>query len=370
MLVFIFTRYQNNICYPSNFSTGSLSKSQPLICYRGEYVTVTVRIMNSSGDPLTGVITYFDDLTNNLSIGGEYTNSSGYAVLNWGIAQNCPLGLTTIKASCPSRPDAIPVYTDLLIKARTTFVNLTYQMSAYSGEYLVVEADLKDNIYNSISNQQVQLCDYQNNNLTESTTDAFGHCKLSWMIPPGTAIGQLSFYLEFGGTQLYGSTESEFNVSIISPSIEIVSIALNATRVEPNTPILVNIELNYSDPLVLVFINDSFPLENAAGNNWTGTINAPLISGKYALNVLVFYNGTQCINDSSTYYTVEKETSGFSALTLLPFLSEGDSLTSKIAILTPVSALSIISAVMAWKKRNRQPSFSRDYTVDAGSNSS
>jgi hypothetical protein len=346
------------------------------IAYRGEYTTLTARMLNSSGYPIVNETVYFDDLTHNLSIGEGYTNSSGYAFLNWGITPQHPLGVIIIRASCPNVSDEIPVYIELLIKARTFFENLTYTNSLYAGECLVVEVDLVDNNNVSISNKQVYLCDYQSVNLNESTTDTFGHCKLFWKVPLSTAPREYIFKVKFEGDQLYGSTEREFSVKInsppiIFPSIKIVSINLNTTRVKPNTPILVSVELNYSDPFTLVLVNNDCLLANLEGNIWRGTIKTPSEPGKYVINVFVFYNGTQLINDSSTYYTVEEEILDFSAVTFLPFLNiRENSLISKIIILSPLCALSIISAVIVWKKKSRQPSFSKDYTLETDLNSS
>nr|MDO8079121.1 hypothetical protein [Candidatus Freyarchaeota archaeon] len=350
-----------------------MSKDEnPQVCYRGEDTIITVRMLNSS-DPIIGEQTFFYDQSNDMLIGIELTNSSGYAVLDWGIPHDYPLGLTTIRAICPNRPDAIPVYTDLFVKAKTVFENLTYPTSVYTGEYLVVEVDLLDNSNNTISNQQVHLYDYQNTNLTQSTTDTFGHCVLSCEIPTDMVPGLYSFKVKFEDAQLYNSTEREFNVTVLSQALEIVSITLNSTRVKPNTPILVNVEINRYDALISVKINDSL-LEKTEGNSWEGTINSPSMPGKYLLNVIVYYNGTQRINDSSTYYIVEGEALDFSAGTLffivdlLLFSIENDSLTNEIILLSPVSALAIISAAIAWKKKKRQPSFSRDYTLEGSSN--
>lgn len=368
VLVFLFLLYQHNIFYASSFQTGSLSESKDIqIGYRGGYLMITVRMVNSSGAPIINEEVDFLDLMHNVSIGGVYTNFSGYAVLNWGIPRNYSLGIVTIQATCPNRSDAIPVLTDLLIKANTTFGNLSYPVSVYQGGYLMVEANLWDNNNISISDQRVLLYDYQNNSLNESITDSLGYCKLFWGIPPSTAPGQYRFKLKFEGTELYCLTESEFNVTIISRSFEILSITLNATRVKTNTPILVNVELNYSDPFVSVLVND-FLLGKAEGNAWSGIINASSIPGKYPLNVIVFYNGTLRINASSTYYIVEGDALDLSAVAFLPFLSEDDSLSSEIAFFAPLSVLSIVSAVIVWRKKKRQPSFSKDYTLNIGSN--
>jgi hypothetical protein len=367
--------YQHSICYTPNFLTGSVwSKDEnPQICYRGEDTVITVRMLNSSG-PIVGESTYFYDQLSELLIAIKITNSSGYAVLEWAIPPDYPLGETTIIAKCRNRPDAIPVYTDILVKARTVFENLTHPTSVYTRDKLVVEVNLRDNNNSTIPNQQVQLYNYQNVSLNESTTDMFGHCILSWEIPLDMAPGLYSFKIKFEGTPIYGSTESEFNVTILSLPLEIVSIALNSTRVKPNTPILVNVEINYDDPLVSVKINDYF-LEKAEGNTWKGTINSPSIPGKYSLNVIVYYNGTQRINDSSTYYIVEEEALDLSAATFLLFSlgslfsTKNDSHTLAITILSPISAIAIISATMAWKKKKQQPRFSRDYTLESGSSS-
>ncbi|MGQ9722483.1 MAG: hypothetical protein ACUVXA_14315 [Candidatus Jordarchaeum sp.] len=206
-----------NICYFSNSLIDLSGKDEDFrICYRGEYTIITVRMQNST-DPIIGELTLFHDELNSLLIGGAYTNSSGYAVLNWSIRDDYNLGLTTIKATCPNRPDTVPVYTDLLIKAGTFFENLTYPPEAFPGEYLTVEADLRDNINNSISDQQVHLIDQQNISLTESPTDVQGHCILSWLIPYDFIPGLYSFRIVFEGNPIYASTKEEFNVTILPP---------------------------------------------------------------------------------------------------------------------------------------------------------
>ncbi|MEM2145735.1 MAG: hypothetical protein QW279_10260, partial [Candidatus Jordarchaeaceae archaeon] len=120
-------------------------------------------------------------------------------------------------------------------------------------------------------------------------------------------------------------------------------------------------------------VNNDCLLVNFEGNIWNGTINAPSEPGRYIINVFVFHNGTPLINDSSTYYIVEveEETMDFPAVILLPFLGNGENSFNRsisFAILPPLSALSIIFAVMGWK-RSRQPSFSKDYTLETGLNS-
>ncbi|MFB0561959.1 MAG: hypothetical protein ACETWM_12220, partial [Candidatus Lokiarchaeia archaeon] len=137
----------------------------------------------------------------------------------------------------------------------------------------------------------------------------------------------------------------------------------------PNMPILVSVEINYDDLLISVKIND-FPLEKTGGATWEGIINASSQTGKHVLSVIVSYNDVQCINDSSTYYVVEESVSDFPVGTLLLFFTYNEGfLTKGLTILIPVSAMAIISAIMIWKKRNRQPGFSRDYTLDVGSDS-
>ncbi|MEX2705250.1 MAG: hypothetical protein Q6352_008315, partial [Candidatus Freyrarchaeum guaymaensis] len=215
ILVLMFTLYhQNNFYCTPQFTTGFSSKDGNFqICYRGEYTIITVRMLNST-DPITGELTLFYDESNGLLIGGEFTNSSGYAVLNWSIPPDYNLGPTIIKATCPDRPDATPVYTDLLIKSKTTFENLTYPPSVHPKECLVIEADLRDNINRPLPNQSVYLYDYQNNSVNESTTDMLGHCTLSWMVPSNMVPGLCKFNIKFEGDQLYESTENEFNVTI------------------------------------------------------------------------------------------------------------------------------------------------------------
>lgn len=377
LVVFMSILCQHNNFYTVNFLMGSLGENKDVqIAYRGEYTILTARMLNSSGYPIINELVIFEDLTRNLSIGGNYTNASGYAVLNWSITAQHPLGIIIIRATCPNVSYEIPVDIELLIKARTVFDNLTYTSSLYAGQELVVEVDLLDNNNSSISNKQVYLCDYQNVNLNESITDTFGHCKLFWRVPISIAPGQYVFKVKFEGDQLYDSTEKEFNVTIASqptiPPIKIVSINLNSTRVKPNTLILVSVELNYSDPFTLVRVNNDCLLVNLEGNIWKGTINTPLEPGKYTINVFVFYNGTPLINDSSTYYIVEEETVDFPAVTLLPFLSNGESSFNRnisFAIFPPLSALSIILAVIAWKNKRRQPRFSKDYTLGTDLNS-
>ncbi|MEX2724338.1 MAG: hypothetical protein Q6367_010630, partial [Candidatus Freyarchaeota archaeon] len=235
------------------------------ICYRGEPVTL-IALMQNETHPIVGELAEFKDIANGQMIGFAYTNSSGHAVLEWGIPNNYTLGLTVINVSCPSRPDAIPVYIDLLIKARTTFVNLTYTTSAYPGEILIVEADLKDNINNTLPDQQIHLLDHQNVSLNVSATDLFGHCVLSWLVPSGLTPGVYDFYLRFEGNQTYGSAESVFNVTVLPRYLD-VSVTLNATFVKPNEPIYVVVEVSSSDPLVSVRI-DGFLLEKAGATSW------------------------------------------------------------------------------------------------------
>ncbi len=370
ILIFMLVLYQYNTWNTTSYPNGLLSKdSDSQICYRGENTIITVRMLNST-DPIIGELTLFYDQTNGLLIGGEYTNSSGYAVLNWSIPPDYPLGLTNISASCPNRPDAIPVYVDLLIKSKTFCENLTYPVSAYPEEYLVVEVDLRDNNNDSISNQQINLYDYQNTSLAASITNESGHCTLSWEIPFDIVPGLYRFEIKFEGNQLYSPAENEFNVTILTTSIEIISINLNTTRVKPNMPILVTVEITDDNPLITVKINET-QLEKTDGTIWQGTIISPSVPGKYLLNVVAYFNETQYTNDSSTYFIVEGEALDFSAGTFLLFFNNSDdSLTRELTVLTPISAMAIISAVVAWKKRNRQPSFSRDYTLEVGSDSS
>ncbi|MFB0562399.1 MAG: hypothetical protein ACETWM_14435, partial [Candidatus Lokiarchaeia archaeon] len=203
--------------------------------------------MLNSTDPIIGELTLFYDESNGILIGGEFTNSSGYAVLNWGIPPDYNLGPTIIKATCPNRPDAIPVYTDLLIKSKTAFENLTYPELIHPEEYLVVEADLRDNINGSLPDQSVYLYDYQNSSLAESTTDMLGHCTLSWTVPSDMVPGLYRFKIKFEGGQLYESTEDGFNVTIKG-----ITFFENLTHLEsayPEECLVVEVDLrdnNYS----------------------------------------------------------------------------------------------------------------------------
>jgi hypothetical protein len=434
------------------------------ICYRGEPVTLIARIQNET-DPIVGELAFFYDTTNGMMIGGAYTNSSGYAVLEWGIPNNHSLGLAIINASCPSRPDAIPVYIDLLIKARTNFGNITHTTSAYPGEILIVEADLRDDANSSLPGQLVCLFNYQNVSLNASATDSFGHCVLSWLVPSGLAPGVYSFYLRFEGNQTYGSAESLFNVSILAPSetffvnlvfstavysgewlvveadlrddansslpgqlvclfnyqnvslnasatdsfghcvlswlvpsglapgvysfylrfegnqtygsaeslfnvtilprdLEIVSVILNATFVKPNELIYVVVEISSSDPLVSVRV-DGFLLEKASETSWIGAINASSQPGRHVLSVVVYFNGVECINDSATYYVGEEKELGAPLWPLLLLLTNGQGfLSGGLTVIVPFSLMAIFSAGLALRRRNRQPGFSRDYTID------
>ena len=333
------------------------------ICYRGEPVTLIARIQNET-DPIVGELALFYDTTNGMMIGGAYTNSSGYAVLEWGIPNNHSLGLAIINASCPSRPDAIPVYIDLFIKARTNFGNLTHTTSAYPGEILIAEADLRDDANSSLPDQLVCLFNHQNVSLNASATDSSGHCVLSWLVPSGLAPGVYSFYLRFEGNQTYGSAESVFNVTTLPRDLKIVSVILNATFVKPNELIYVVVEISSSDPLVSVRI-DGFLLEKASETSWIGAINASSQPGRHVLSVVVYYNGVECINDSATYYVGEEKELGAPLWPLLLLLTNGQEfLSGGLTVIVPLSLMAIFSAGLALKRRNRQPGFSRDYTID------
>ena len=256
ILTCMFQLYGAELRYSHLFVTGAVGKDGiGQVCYRGENTTITVRMVNST-DPIVGELTLFYDEYNGLLIGGEYTNSSGYAVLHWSVPEDYHLGQTTIKASCPNRPDAIPVYTDLFIKSKTNFENLTYPLSVYPGEKLVVEAILVDNNNSSIPNQRVYLKDYQNDSLNESFTDTLGRFSLSWEVPLDTPVGPWRFRVRFEENQSYASTEAEIIVNISPPPIMVKSITLNGTRVAPNTPILVTVEVSEDNPLISVRIND------------------------------------------------------------------------------------------------------------------
>ncbi|MEM3563388.1 MAG: hypothetical protein QXR19_09175 [Candidatus Jordarchaeaceae archaeon] len=455
------------IFYLYSFPTHqSLNDKDYQICYRGEPVTL-IALMQNETHPIVGELAEFKDIGNGQMIGAAYTNSSGHAVLEWGIPNNYTLGLTVINVSCPSRPDAIPVYIDLLIKARTTFVNLTHTTSAYPGEILIVEADLKDNINNTLPDQQIHLLDHQNVSLNVSVTDLFGHCVLSWLVPSGLTPGVYGFCLRFEGNQTYGSAESVFNVTVLAPretffvnlvfpagvypggwlvveadlmdaansslsgqlvylfdhqnvSLNVsvadlfghcvlswlvpsgltpgvygfylrfegnqtygsaesvfnvtvlpryldVSVTLNATFVKPNEPIYVVVEVSSSDPLVSVRI-DGFLLEKAGATSWSGVINASSQLGRHVLSVVVYYNGIECVNSSTTYYVGEEEELGAPLWPLLLFLTGGQGfLREGLIFIAPFSIMAIISAGLALKRRNRQPGYSRDYTIDLDS---
>ncbi|MGQ9722617.1 MAG: hypothetical protein ACUVXA_14995 [Candidatus Jordarchaeum sp.] len=369
ILVLMLIICQHQICYTTNLFNSSLSKDGDLqIAYRGENTIITVRMLNSS-DPIIGELTLFYDQLNDILIGGEFTNSSGYAVLDWSIPPDYPLGQTCIRAYCPNRPDAI-IDVDLLIKSKTVFENLTHPTSAHPEEYLLVGVNLMDNNNNSIPDQQVNLYDYQNTSIAESITNTFGYCNLSWEIPYDMVLGIYTFEIRFEGNELYDPVESEFNVTIIGSSLEIISINLNATVVKPNTPISVTVEITDDNPLILVKINGVM-LEKADGTTWRATIIAPSDPGKYFLNVIVYYNETPCVNNSDTYFIVKGETLDLSKGAFLLFLNNDEStLGRNLTFLYPISALAIISAIVAWKKKKRHPSFSRDYTLEVGPYSS
>ncbi|MEM2958463.1 MAG: hypothetical protein QW261_09230 [Candidatus Jordarchaeaceae archaeon] len=355
-----------HIFYLYSFPTHqSLNDKDYQICYRGEPVTL-IALMQNETHPIVGELAEFKDIGNGQMIGAADTNSSGHAVLEWGIPNNYTLGLTVINVSCPSRPDAIPVYIDLLIKARTTFVNLTHTTSAYPGEILIVEADLKDNINNTLPDQQIHLLDHQNVSLNVSVTDLFGHCVLSWLVPSGLTPGVYGFCLRFEGNQTYGSAESVFNVTVLPRYLD-VSVTLNATFVKPNEPIYVVVEVSSSDPLVSVRI-DGFLLEKAGATSWSGVINASSQLGRHVLSVVVYYNGIECVNSSTTYYVGEEEELGAPLWPLLLFLTGGQGfLREGLIFIAPFSIMAIISAGLALKRRNRQPGYSRDYTIDLDS---
>jgi 5-hydroxyisourate hydrolase-like protein (transthyretin family) len=472
LLVLIFAQYpRNNSCYVPFFSTGSLNGSKGFqVCYRGGDVLITVRMMNSTS-PITGELTLFYDASNGIMIGGAYTDSNGYASLNWSIPSDYNLGPAVINASCPDRGDAIPVYVDLMIEATTQFENLTYPASAYAGENLTVEAALTDNLNNTLPNQQVYLTDQQNNTLNTSTTDNFGCCSLLWMIPANFTPGTYTFQIVFEGDQLYGPAEEEFNVSIQPPPqtptlfenltyptsvypggcltveanltdncsnplpnqqvyladqqnntlntsttdnlgscsllwtvptnftpgtytfqigfggdqlyspaeeefnvtilqfIGILSVTLNATAVEPGALISVVVEVNSSDSLVSVSA-DGFPLGTSGGGTWSGVVQASSQPGTYAVSVVLYYNGTPCANDSSACYVVQQQqvSSGFPGVAAFLLLGmSGGSQIEGWVLLAPLSAVSLFSAAIIWRRRSRQPSFSRDYTLYAGS---
>lgn len=367
ILTCMFQLYGAELRYSHLFVTGAVGKDGiGQVCYRGENTTITVRMVNST-DPIVGELTLFYDEYNGLLIGGGYTNSSGYAVLHWGVPEDYHLGQTTIKASCPNRPDAIPVYADLFIKSKTNFENLTYPLSVYPGEKLVVEAILVDNNNSSIPNQRVYLKDYQNDSLNESFTDTLGRFSLSWEVPLDTPVGPWRFRVRFEENQSYASTEAEIIVNISPPPIMVKSITLNATRVEPNTPILVTVEVSEDNPLISVRIND-YQLEKVGRTIWRGIIEASSQPGKYTLSVIIYYNGTTYVNGSNTCYIVEGEAQSFPAGVFLLFLTvENTDFTTELIVLAPVSAVAVVSAAITWKGRKRQPIFSRDYTLDANS---
>ncbi|MHA1603268.1 MAG: hypothetical protein ACTSWF_01270 [Candidatus Freyarchaeota archaeon] len=83
----------------------------------------------------------------------------------------------------------------------------------------------------------------------------------------------------FEENQSYASTEAEIIVNISPPPIRVKSITLNATRVAPNTPILVTVEVSEDNPLISVKIND-YKLEKVGRTIWRGIIEAPSQPGK------------------------------------------------------------------------------------------
>lgn len=363
VLVLIILGCAHGSFYPVSLTNSLQCKDgESLIGYRGEEVEIVVRMVNST-HPIVGELTLFYDQPNGLVIGDAFTNSSGHAVLHWGIPPDYNLGATIIKAYCPQRPDTIPVYVNLLIKSRTSFGNLTYPTIAYPREYLVIEVNLLDNNNCSIPNQIVRLYDSQNTSLNSSITDTFGHSILFWQIPQNITLGQNSFRIKFEGSMIYDSVESGFNVTFVPPAAEIVSITLNATQVKPNEPICITVKINSSDPLFSVRINE-YELQKAGENTWIGIVNAHSSPGKHILTVTVYYNGVQCAKDSSTYYMVERESLEFPASLLLLF-SKDNSFGERFIFFAPISALAMVSAFIAWKRRDRHPDFSRDYTLES-----
>ncbi|MEM2984245.1 MAG: hypothetical protein QXL24_03425 [Candidatus Jordarchaeaceae archaeon] len=364
VLASIILGYVHGSFYPVSLPNSLQCKDgESLIGYRGEEVEIVVRMVNST-HPIVGELTLFYDQPNGLVIGDAFTNSSGHAVLHWGVPSDYNLGATIIKAYCPQRPDTIPVYVNLLIKSRTSFGNLTYPTIAYPREYLVIEVNLLDNNNCSIPSQIVRLYDSQNTCLNSSVTDIFGHCTLFWQVPQSITLGQGSFRIKFEGSEVYDPVESGFNVTFVPPPSKIVLIALNATQVKPNEPIRITVKINSSDPLFSVRIN-GYELQRVGGDTWTGIITAHSSPGKYMLTVTVYYNGVQCANDSSTYYIVGGEASELPATSLLLLLlifSRDNSFGERFVFIAPISGLAVACAFIAWKRRERHPDFATDYT--------
>jgi hypothetical protein len=153
-------------------------------------------------------------------------------------------------------------------------------------------------------------------------------------------------------------------VTILPRDLEIVSVILNATFVKPNELIYVVVEISSSDPLVSVRV-DGFLLEKASETSWIGAINASSQPGRHVLSVVVYFNGVECINDSATYYVGEEKELGAPLWPLLLLLTNGQGfLSGGLTVIVPFSLMAIFSAGLALRRRNRQPGFSRDYTID------
>ncbi|MHA1579568.1 MAG: hypothetical protein ACTSUQ_08070 [Candidatus Freyarchaeota archaeon] len=90
--------------------------------------------------------------------------------------------------------------------------------------------------------------------------------------------------------------------------------------------------------------------------------------GKYTLSVIIYYNKTTYVNGLNTYYIVEGEAQSLPAEVFLKFLTvENTNSTTELIIHTPVSAVAVVSAAITWRRRKRQPTLSRNYTLDANS---
>ncbi len=76
-------------------------KIQPSVQYKGGSVTISVRLLDASSNPIPNQNITFTDETDGTTIGSVLTDSNGYAVIQYNIPRNASLGYHTIRADYP-----------------------------------------------------------------------------------------------------------------------------------------------------------------------------------------------------------------------------------------------------------------------------
>lgn len=293
---------------PEN-SPQSASVKSDLEAYRGEWLNLTVRVYDLSGNPAANVRVRLRDEGHNLTLVDKYSNESGYVTFYWLIAKDYWLGVTTVTATpiiyngSSWVPDpghvVVPSSVNVAILSRTNLTAISYPETLVQGNQYYITLKLTDNLQNPMSSSVIRLY-LDDLYIAIGPTNESGIIKLPFIVPSSMTPGTHNLTAKYLGNETHTPATLTLQVEVVSQAGDpvITSVSLNESIVKPGSPVKVTVQT--SGTVSLVTLNGT-STSKVGDNLWETVLVAPQEQGNYTLQLRAIGNGKEYIVNTYIY---------------------------------------------------------------------